>query len=111
MTRTTGPILAFASLAAAGGQLLFKIGAQHRTQLAAFINAPILIGLLLYGVGTVLWIYALAREKLVVVYAFTVLTFAMVYLGSVLLLGETLTLKGCCGVALVLSGLFLLTTA
>ena len=111
MTRTTGLILAAASLAAAGGQVLFKVGAQHRTHFAAFINAPILLGLLLYGLGTALWIYALSQEKLVVVYAFTVLTFALVYLGSVLLLGETLTLKACCGVALVLGGLFLLTAA
>ena len=111
MTRTTGLILAAASLAAAGGQVLFKVGAQHRTHFAAFINVPILLGLLLYGLGTALWIYALSQEKLVVVYAFTILTFALVYIGSVLLLGETLTLKACCGVALVLGGLFLLTAA
>lgn len=64
MTRTTGLILAAASLAAAGGQVLFKVGAQHRTHFAAFINVPILLGLLLYGLGTALWIYALSQEKI-----------------------------------------------
>jgi drug/metabolite transporter (DMT)-like permease len=109
LTRTSALLLTAASMAAASGQLLFKVGAQHRTQLAAFVNVPILLGLLLYGLGTLLWIYALSKEKLVVVYAFTVLTFALVYIGSVLLLGETLTPKACCGVALVLGGLFLLS--
>ena len=69
-------MLLAASLAAAAGQLLLKVGAQHKTHLAEFINAAIAAGLLLYLCGTVLWIYVLSKEKLVVVYAFTALTFA-----------------------------------
>jgi drug/metabolite transporter (DMT)-like permease len=108
MTRTSTLLLSGASLAAAGGQLLFRVGAQHKNTLADFINAPIIFGLLLYGLGTVLWIYTLSKEKLVVVYAFTVLTFALVYLGSVFLLGETLNARAVCGIALVMGGLYLL---
>lgn len=100
--------LGAASLAAAAGQLLFKLGAGQKTQFLQFVNAPILTGLALYGLGTVLWIYALSKERLVVAYAFTVLTFALVYLGSVLLLGESLTVRASCGVVLVLGGLYLL---
>jgi multidrug transporter EmrE-like cation transporter len=109
VTRASALLLAAASLAAAGGQLLLKAGAQHRTQLAAFFNAPILIGLPLYRLGTVLWSYVLSKEKLVVVYAVTVLRFALVYLASILMMGETLTLRVSCGVPLVLGGLYLLT--
>ncbi len=100
-------LLLAASLAAACGQLLLKVGAQHRTHVVEFLNPAIAIGLLLYLCGTVLWIYVLSREKLVVTYAFTALTFVLVYLGAVLALGESLTLKAGSGVLLVLAGLFL----
>lgn len=108
MTRTSALLLSGASLAAAGGQLLFRVGAENKTTLSEYLNAPIIIGLILYGLGTILWIYALSKEKLVVVYAFTALTFAMVYLGSVLLLGETLSARAGCGIVLVMGGLYLL---
>lgn len=108
MTRTSVLLLSGASLAAAAGQLLFRVGAQDKTSLSEFINAPILLGLLLYVLGTLLWIYTLSKEKLVVVYAFTVLTFALVYIGSMFLLGESLGARGVCGIALVMGGLYLL---
>jgi drug/metabolite transporter (DMT)-like permease len=108
MTRTSVLLLSGASLAAAAGQLLFRVGAQDKTSLSEFINAPILLGLLLYGLGTLLWIYTLSKEKLVVVYAFTVLTFALVYIGSMFWLGESLGARGVCGIALVMGGLYLL---
>ncbi len=111
MTPSSILMLLAASLAAAGGQLLLKVGAQHRTHAAEFLNTPIAIGLLLYLCGTVLWIYVLSKEKLVMVYAFTALTFVLVYLGAVLTLGETLTLKAGGGVLLVLAGLYLLASA
>ena len=65
-------------------------------------------GLLLYLCGTILWIYVLSKEKLVVVYAFTALTFVLVYLGAVLTLGESLTIRASGGMLLVLAGLYLL---
>jgi drug/metabolite transporter (DMT)-like permease len=110
MTLSSLWMLLAASLAAACGQLLLKVGAQHRIHAVEFLNAPIAIGLLLYLCGTIVWIYVLSKEKLVVVYAFTALTFVLVYLGAVLTLGESLTLKAGAGVALVLAGLYLLAS-
>jgi multidrug transporter EmrE-like cation transporter len=110
MTLSSIWMLLAASLAAACGQLLLKVGAQHRTHVVDFLNTPVAIGLLLYLCGTIVWIYVLSKEKLVVVYAFTALTFVLVYLGAVLTLGESLTLKASGGVALVLAGLYLLAT-
>ncbi|HEY1726351.1 MAG TPA: hypothetical protein VGF89_13070 [Steroidobacteraceae bacterium] len=101
-------MLLAASLAAAGGQLLLKLGAEHRTRVLEFFNVRIGIGLLLYLCGTILWVYVLSREKLVTVYAFTALTFVLVYLGAMLTLGESLTLRAGGGVLLVLAGLYLL---
>ncbi len=110
MDRATVALLVLAAFSAAGGQLLFKIGAQGREQLVEFFNVSILVGICLYALGTIVWIYVLAGEKLVNVYAFTGLSFVLVYLGGVLLLGEELALGGFVGVLLVLSGLYLITT-
>jgi drug/metabolite transporter (DMT)-like permease len=103
-------MLLAASLAAACGQLLLKVGAQGRIHALEFANPPVTFGLLLYLCGTILWIYVLSKEKLVVVYAFTALTFVLVYLGAVLTLGESLTIRAGGGVALVLAGLYLLAS-
>ena len=105
MTLPSLLMLLAASLAAACGQLLLKVGAQGRVHALEFLNAPVAFGLLLYLCGTILWIYVLSKEKLVVVYAFTALTFVLVYLASVFLLGERPTPGAFFGVALVLGGL------
>jgi drug/metabolite transporter (DMT)-like permease len=102
-------ILVTAAFAAAGGQILFKIGAQGRSHWIEFLNAYILVGLVLYVIGAVLWVYALSFEKLVNVYAFTALTFVLVLIGAVVGLGEKMATPGMLGIALVLGGLYLLT--
>jgi undecaprenyl phosphate-alpha-L-ara4N flippase subunit ArnE len=110
VTRSSTLLLLCATFAAASGQLLFRAGAQGRTQALQFINAPILAGLVLYALGTVLWIFALSKERLVVAYAFTALTFVLVYIGSAVFLAETVTMKAAGGVALILCGLFLIAS-
>ena len=100
-----------AALFAACGQLLFKVGAAERERLIDFINPAIVGGLAFYGLGTAMWIYTLSSEKLVNVYAFTALAFVLVYLGGVVILGETITRTGVLGVLMILTGLFLLTTS
>jgi drug/metabolite transporter (DMT)-like permease len=109
---TTGSVLllTLAALAAAGGQLLFKVGAHGRDQFTDFINVHIFLGLCLYVIGTAIWIYALSFERLVNVFAFTALTFVLVYAGGVFLLGERLTVAAMSGVMLVLLGLYLIAT-
>lgn len=109
MALTSILLLTFAALSAAAGQLLFKIGATGSQQFTDFINWPIFFGLVFYGVGTLIWIYSLSSEMLVHVYAFTALTFALVYLGGVVLLGESINATAFVGVLLVLSGLYLIT--
>jgi drug/metabolite transporter (DMT)-like permease len=97
------------AICAAAGQFLFAAGARGRTQLLSFLNISIVAGLGLYALSTVFWIYSLSRAQLVQVYPFTVLTFVLVYLSAILLLGERLTVLGLCGIMLVLVGLYLLS--
>lgn len=96
-------------LLAAVGQVLFKVGATGQSDLLEFVNPAIISGLVCYGVGTVLWILALSKAPLTVVYPFTALTFVLVYAAGVLFLGETATLRSLVGIALILVGLFLVS--
>lgn len=109
MTQTTFILLIIGTVCAAAGQLMFKAGADGRAALVEFLNGWILLGFVLYGIGTVCWIFALSRLRLTIVYPFTVLTFVFVYLGSWLIFKEQITVLGFCGVILVLFGLFLIT--
>jgi drug/metabolite transporter (DMT)-like permease len=107
-------VLAFALLGAvlaALGQVSFKVGAQGRTAVLQFVNSWILLGLLLYGAGTLFWILALARVPLTVLYPFAALTYVLVNVFAVMLLGERLSVQGVAGTVLVLLGLFLVAAA
>lgn len=109
MNKITVMLLTLAAISAAGGQLLFRVGARGRVHWLEFMNLPLFAGLVLYVVGTVVWIYALSKESIVNVYAFTALTFVLVYLGGIFLMGEHLNAAGFAGIGLVLCGLYLIT--
>jgi uncharacterized membrane protein len=66
-------------------------------------------GLGLYALSTVFWIYSLSRAQLVQVYPFTVLTFVLIYLSAILLLGERLSVPRFCRIMVVLVDLYLLS--
>ena len=95
---------------AALGQVSFKLGASGRSSVAEFVNPGIAIGLLLYLAGTLSWIRALSEVPLTVLYPFTALTYVLVNLLALTVLGEQLTARGVAGTALVLLGLFLVAT-
>jgi len=101
-------LLTLSAFLAATGQMLLKIGAQGRQGILEFVNIPIAAGLLLYGGGVLIWIYVLSHEKLTNVYAFTALTFVLVYVGAVVFLGEKMSLLAGTGVLLILAGLYLI---
>ena len=102
--------LAAGTICAAVGQILFKVGATGRETIASYVNLWIVTGFLAYAIGTMLWIYALSKAYLTTVYPFTALTFVFVYLFGVFVFDEPTTLKALAGVALILGGLFLIST-
>ena len=101
-------LLLGAAFAAATGQIFFRIGARDRADISTFINFYVMAGLFFYGLGTIVWIYALSKEQITTVYAFTGLTFVLVYLGGVILLGEHINQYKSIGVLLVLAGLYII---
>ena len=110
MSLPTVLLLTFAAICAAGGQLFFKVGAQNAQAIKDYFNLWLFFGLIFYGLGTAVWIYALSFEKLVNVYAFTALTFVLVYLGGIFIIRESITTTGFIGILLVVGGLYLITS-
>lgn len=102
-------ILVLGSFCASSGTILLKLGATGRTNILCFVNLQIILGLALYGLGAVSWIYGLSRQSLISVYPFTILSFVVVYLVGILGLGELPSRSGAIGVALILVGLYLVT--
>jgi undecaprenyl phosphate-alpha-L-ara4N flippase subunit ArnE len=96
---------------AAVGQVSFKHGAGGRETLAEFMNVWILLGLALYGSGTLLWILALSKLPLTAVYPFAALTYVLVNVLAVTVLGERLSMRALAGTSIVLLGLFLVATS
>lgn len=96
------------TLCAAAGQIMLKIGADGRASLLDFVNRWIALGLILFVLGSVFWIFALSKVKMIVAYPFTALTFVFVYAGSYFILKEDVTSWGIAGLLFVLFGLLLI---
>jgi drug/metabolite transporter (DMT)-like permease len=92
------------SILAAVGQILLKIGSNAAAGTGVYINVHLISGLAFYGLGLLLWLYGLAHAPLLVVYPFTLLTFVIVGLLSVIILGEQFSLSIALGWAVVLAG-------
>jgi len=103
------PMLALlaGSCLAALGQLCLKAGATGAVRLADFMNVRLAIGLSAYAAGTLIWIWALSKVPLNVAYAFTALTFVLVFLGSNQILGEKVSLTTIVGLLAILFGFLL----
>jgi len=101
-----------------GGQLLFKLAAdrlvigQGPGRLAAsFLTVPMASALLLYGLTTVLWVYLLHGLALSRAYPFIALAFAIVPLLGWLLFDEALGAQYWIGLAIMLTGLYVVTSS
>ena len=101
-------LLLLSSLTAAGGQLMLKQGASGRTSVLEFVNPWLAGGLTFYIVGALLWIFALSKAPLTLVYPYTALTFVIVYVSGATLFGEAMPLRALAGAGLVLAGLLLI---
>ena len=104
-------LVVLGSLLAAAGQVYLKLGASGATGFTSYLNVRLGIGIVLYGVGSVLWVIALSKLPLSKVYLFTVLTFVLVYVASFAILGEQISASVIAGSVLVVAGLVVIATA
>ncbi|WP_055077382.1 EamA family transporter [Pseudanabaena sp. 'Roaring Creek'] len=97
------------SLVTTGGHILFKKGAVliNVENIFTWINPALIMGMFLYAIGTVLWVFALRFIPLSKAYPFTFLTFILVTLFSVLFFGDKITPWYITGMGLIFMGLVL----
>jgi multidrug transporter EmrE-like cation transporter len=100
------------------GQILFKSAAQYIdlnhgvVALArSFLTWQLLLALIIYGIGTLLWILVLVNVPLSRAYPFVAIGFAITPLIASFVFSEPLTPAYWAGVALLLCGLYVITRA
>jgi drug/metabolite transporter (DMT)-like permease len=99
------------SILAAAGQVFLKLGANHAVAFAGYLNWRVALGLACYVVGALAWLIALSRLPLTRVYPFAILTFVLVYLASVFVLGERMSPALIVGVMFVFVGLVIVVVS
>jgi multidrug transporter EmrE-like cation transporter len=117
---TIGLILASVLLAAIA-QVTLKIGMNKVTeanggQLALdgdalkqiLTTGMVWVGLAIFGVSAVLWLFALSRASLSFAYPFAALGYVVIVIASIFILHEHVPLLAWVGVALIVLGIFLI---
>lgn len=108
--------LLFTPLLIAGGQVLFKLTSRQAGNLDAqglmqlMLNPFLIAALVLYGAGTLIWIFVLKAVPLTIAYPFMALSFCAVPLLAHFLLGEPVSWRLALGTALIIAGMLTITT-
>lgn len=102
----------------AAAQILLKLGVAASASPAAAplservlrtTGSPyVLGGLAVYGLSTAFWLVALSELKLSVAYPMVSLSYVLVVLGSVWILGEQITASQIIGLCLIIAGVVFL---
>lgn len=98
------------------GQVLFKLTSRSTGDFSAqglihlLLNPLLISALVVYGVGTIIWIFVLKTVPLTIAYSFMALTFCFVPLLASLFLGEALTLRYAIGAVLLIAGMIVINS-
>ena len=88
-------------------RLAMQDGSVVSQVLAFALSPPILLGLAMYGVGTILWLGVLSRVELSQAYPFVGLGFVLTALIGYFAFNDNFTLVRLLGTILVISGVYL----
>ncbi len=107
-----------AILLASTGHLVIKLGLIAAGRVASYgglariietlVQPAVIGGLAIYGIGTLLWISAVARKNISFLYPLTALNYVIVSVGGKLWFGETISPARWTGIAIVVLGVALL---
>jgi len=94
------------------GQIAFKYGAMQMAEnpgntLLEKIKWPIVLGLALYGISTVLWIMALKKVDLSYAYPMVSLGYIFVFIASYFIFNETISWLKIVGLVCIMAGVTL----
>jgi drug/metabolite transporter (DMT)-like permease len=108
-------IVVVCTLIGATAQVLIKMGSAHlahtdliATAIGIFTIPTLFAGYCLYGIFTVLLVYALRDAELSILYPVIALSYVWVTLASVLIFHETMNLPKALGVAIIVLGVAVL---
>ena len=116
--QSIGMVLASVAFGAVG-QLTLKAGMNSIVQsygklplsvdtlLHMASNPLLIVGIAIFGVSTLLWLFALAKADLSFAYPFLSLTYLAVLIGSALLFGDKVTLPRVLGFAIIIAGVWI----
>lgn len=94
------------------GQIAFKYGAMQLVEnpgvtLLDKLKMPIIVGLFLYGISTILWITALKNVELSYAYPMVSLAYIFVFIASYFIFNEPISWLRIGGSTLILAGIVL----
>ena len=99
--------VAFCALLGGIGQIFFKLGSPSaKLNFSILTNYNLLFGLFLYGIATVLFIYALKFGEVSMLYPIIATSYIWVMLFASLILGENVDLFNWIGVFLIIAGVY-----
>jgi len=99
----------------ATGQLLFALGAKSTLLtdgkgIITYINKYLVVGLIVYAIATVIWIYLLRNIPISIAYPFMSLSFIIVPIASYYVFGDPLNVKILIGGAFIMLGVYLVAS-
>lgn len=113
-SRLGGIDLIAAVLLAACGHLLIKYGLTRVPVLdhpsiaarvfADLLTPQVILGLAVYGFGTLLWIAVVSKRDISYLYPFTAVNYVLITLGGMWLFGETVSARRWLGISVVMLG-------
>lgn len=109
-------------LLAACGHLMIKAGLNAAISTAAhvlllerlliyFRQPLVLLGLGIYGLGTVMWVFAVSKHDISYIFPITALNYVLVTLGGMFLFAELIPAKRWLGIFVVIVGVTMMQSA
>jgi drug/metabolite transporter (DMT)-like permease len=102
-------VVMFCALLGALGQVFFKLASRDFSFPSFIWNFKFLIGIFLYGVATLLFVWALRFGNLSVLYPIIATSYIWVGVFSVLFLNESFPVFKWLGILLIVIGIFIVT--
>ena len=84
-----------------------KLQLSVNTLLHMATNPLLIVGIAIFGVSTLLWLFALAKADLSFAYPFLSLTYLAVLIGGAFLFGDKVTLPRVLGFAIIIAGVWI----
>jgi drug/metabolite transporter (DMT)-like permease len=104
-------LVLFCGLMGATGQVFFKLASKNLSfdVIELIKNWQLWVGLTLYGLATILFLFALSKENLSILYPLIASSYIWVTIFSVWFLHETFVVYKWIGIALIMIGITIIT--